>query len=82
MNAFFYPSKRGINFAKIRGFKFTDYTRRCASGATKSRRGIHNDKNWKKPKGRKAGGFVKFTARVDFCQCAYYQLINFLKSAR
>ena len=25
MNAFFYPSKRGINFAKIRGFKFTDY---------------------------------------------------------
>ena len=26
--------------------------------------------------------FVKFTARVDFCQCAYYQLINFLKSAR
>ena len=26
MNAFFYPSKRGINFAKIRGFKFTDYT--------------------------------------------------------
>lgn len=26
MNAFFYPSKRGINFAKIRGFKVTDYT--------------------------------------------------------
>lgn len=26
MNAFFYPSKRGINFAKIRGFKFTDYS--------------------------------------------------------
>ena len=25
MNAFFYPSKRGINFAKIRGFKVTDY---------------------------------------------------------
>ena len=33
MNAFFYPSKRGINFAKIRGFKFTDYTRkRSAAG--------------------------------------------------
>ena len=31
MNAFFYPSKRGINFAKIRGFKFTDYT--AAKGA-------------------------------------------------
>ena len=28
MNAFFYPSNRGINFAKIRGFKVTDYTRR------------------------------------------------------
>ena len=28
MNAFFYPSKRGINFAKIRGFKFTDYKER------------------------------------------------------
>ena len=27
MNAFFYHSKRGINFAKIRGFKVTDY--RC-----------------------------------------------------
>ena len=26
MNAFFYHSKRGINFAKIRGFKVTDYT--------------------------------------------------------
>ena len=26
MNAFFYPSKRGINFAKIRGFKVTDYS--------------------------------------------------------
>ena len=26
MNAFSYPSKRGINFAKIRGFKVTDYT--------------------------------------------------------
>ena len=25
MNAFFYPSNRGINFAKIRGFKVTDY---------------------------------------------------------
>ena len=25
MNAFSYPSKRGINFAKIRGFKVTDY---------------------------------------------------------
>ena len=25
MNAFFYHSKRGINFAKIRGFKVTDY---------------------------------------------------------
>ena len=28
MNAFFYPSKRGINFAKIRGFKVTDYMQR------------------------------------------------------
>ena len=28
MNAFFYPSKRGINFAKIRGFKVTDYNSR------------------------------------------------------
>ncbi|MBQ7467743.1 MAG: hypothetical protein IJS75_02650, partial [Bacteroidales bacterium] len=28
MNAFSYPSKRGINFAKIRGFKVTDYTLR------------------------------------------------------
>ena len=28
MNAFFYPSKRGINFAKIRGFKVTDYKKR------------------------------------------------------
>ena len=26
MNAFSLPSKRGINFAKIRGFKVTDYT--------------------------------------------------------
>ena len=26
MNAFSYPSKREINFAKIRGFKVTDYT--------------------------------------------------------
>ena len=25
MNAFFLPSKRGFNFAKIRGFKVTDY---------------------------------------------------------
>ena len=25
MNAFFIPSNRGINFAKIRGFKVTDY---------------------------------------------------------
>lgn len=38
MNAFFYPSKRGINFAKIRGFKVTDYSmklvgrRACRSG--------------------------------------------------
>ena len=32
MNAFFYPSKRGINFAKIRGFKFTDYRRRYGGG--------------------------------------------------
>ena len=33
MNAFFYPSKRGINFAKIRGFKVTDYIgRRCPIG--------------------------------------------------
>ena len=26
MNAFFFPLKRGIDFAKIRGFKVTDYT--------------------------------------------------------
>lgn len=26
MNAFFYPLNRGINFAKIREFKVTDYT--------------------------------------------------------
>ena len=32
MNAFSYPSKRGINFAKIRGFKDTDYSF-CSSGA-------------------------------------------------
>ena len=32
MNAFFYPSNRGINFAKIRGFKVTDYTRSRAMG--------------------------------------------------
>ena len=25
MNAFFFPLKQGINFAKIRGFKVTDY---------------------------------------------------------
>ena len=31
MNAFFYPSKRGINFAKIRGFKVTDYSRALRS---------------------------------------------------
>lgn len=35
MNAFFYPSKRGINFAKIRGFKVTDYKPQ-ASGQTTS----------------------------------------------
>ena len=32
MNAFFYPSKRGINFAKIRGFKVTDYSLIVISG--------------------------------------------------
>ena len=32
MNAFFYPSKRGINFAKIRGFKVTDYKQSGAPG--------------------------------------------------
>ena len=37
MNAFFYPSKRGINFAKIRGFKVTDYsTLGCCSDRRKS----------------------------------------------
>ena len=41
MNAFFYPSKRGINFAKIRGFKFTDYNsliRRRYGGGVGNRR--------------------------------------------
>ena len=32
MNAFFYHSKRGINFAKIRGFKVTDYTQTPLGG--------------------------------------------------
>ena len=37
MNAFFYPSKRGINFAKIRGFKVTDYRFVAGRGAVAER---------------------------------------------
>ena len=41
MNAFFYPSKRGINFAKIRGFKVTDYR---LAGALLRRKAADNAK--------------------------------------
>ena len=73
MNAFSYPSKRGINFAKIRGFKVTDYRvpakrRPCAAGqagvagAALARRRQGPKRGWQ---GQKGGSSTKMADLVD-----------------
>ena len=55
MNAFFLPSKRGINFAKIRGFKVTDYSRHRRL-ATSRLGGYGSPLAWALGKGPTRGG--------------------------
>ncbi len=55
MNAFSYPSKRGINFAKIRGFKVTDY-KRPSCPIPRTYRDTYSD-GWRRLATSKLGGY-------------------------